>query len=202
MLRGTDKDTFSQFYLTYKSAVLGNAIRFLKCPARAEDITQEIFAKIWQNWRRIRYMKRPDNYIIRTTRNTCLNELKAARIKTKKSLRYIKTLGDCVYDADAKTLAKDLEKITNMVVEKLSGKTRLVCQMVIDGISCKEIALALNKRDPTILCQRQQGLAKVRSNIKLVMRKGLEDDLSKPETNKLVFERKKQKKVLYHIYMY
>lgn len=71
-----DERAFTQLYNAYKNELTQFIVRFVKIPQIAEDISQEVFIKIWQNHTRLQEVDSFKAYLFITARNHTLNILK------------------------------------------------------------------------------------------------------------------------------
>ena len=62
------------FRLHYR-ALCGSALGYVKDTARAEDIVQELFAKLWQERAKLEFKTSPKAYLFTAVRNRCLHAL-------------------------------------------------------------------------------------------------------------------------------
>jgi RNA polymerase sigma-70 factor (ECF subfamily) len=67
------KEALEQLLNTYETRVFRMALTFLKDPARAEDVTQEIFLKLWQALPDYDGRASPGTWLYAIARNTCLS---------------------------------------------------------------------------------------------------------------------------------
>src|SRR5216110_2340930 len=77
-------DALEQLLNRYEMRVFRMALTFLKNPARAEDVTQEIFLKVWRALPDYDGRASPGTWLYTIARNTCLS--------TSRSDSYRKTL--------------------------------------------------------------------------------------------------------------
>jgi len=87
-----DENSFGAVYRHYYPAVHAQVSHLVHSPDLAEDITQEIFLKIWESREKLQGVRSFKSYLFISARNHTLNVLKkAARSETGMSdvLRYI-----------------------------------------------------------------------------------------------------------------
>jgi len=70
-------DAFEQLLNRYEAKVFRMALTFLKDPARAEDVTQEIFLKLWRALPDYDARASPGTWLYTIARNTCLSVSRA-----------------------------------------------------------------------------------------------------------------------------
>jgi len=71
-----DERAFTQLYNTYIAELTGFIVKFVKLPQIAEDISQEVFIKIWQNHAQLQGVDSFKAYLFVAARNHTLNILK------------------------------------------------------------------------------------------------------------------------------
>ncbi len=71
-----DERAFTQLYNAYKDELTQFIARFVKLPQIAEDISQEVFIKIWQNHTQLQGVDSFKAYLFIAARNHTLNILK------------------------------------------------------------------------------------------------------------------------------
>lgn len=72
-----DAAGFNGIYNLYHQTIFNFVIKFVNSEPLAEDLTQEIFVKIWESRHRLREVKSFKAYLFVTARNHALNKLKA-----------------------------------------------------------------------------------------------------------------------------
>lgn len=80
LMKNEDKDAFIQIYNHYRKPLHSFIIRFVKVPAHAEDILQEVFLKLWEIRTRVNPQLGFKAYLYRITRNIVYKFLKKCAI--------------------------------------------------------------------------------------------------------------------------
>jgi RNA polymerase sigma-70 factor (ECF subfamily) len=75
--KGRYADALEQLLDTYESKVFRMALTILKDPGRAEEVTQDIFLKIWQVLPAYDGRASPGTWLYAIARNTCLSAARA-----------------------------------------------------------------------------------------------------------------------------
>ena len=88
-LRDGDSEALDILYLRYASKVRDFAFRLLKDRTDAEDVTHDIFLKIWEQRRGLGAVLSFRGYLFRMTRNAVLDICKHSRIRRKPELRRV-----------------------------------------------------------------------------------------------------------------
>ena len=66
------KSIYKKFLTKNKDQVFSYSVYLLHCLEDAEDITQEVFIKLWENWHSINPQKR-ESWTMRVTHNACID---------------------------------------------------------------------------------------------------------------------------------
>ena len=60
-----------------------SAFRYVNDYEQAEDIVQDVFVKVWQNFDQVRQVKNLKAYLFKAVRNSCMNFLKHIKVRQK-----------------------------------------------------------------------------------------------------------------------
>jgi RNA polymerase sigma-70 factor (ECF subfamily) len=74
-------DALEQLLNRYEANVFRMALTFLRDPARAEEVTQDVFLKIWQALPGYDERASPGTWLYAIARNTCLSALRSDRYR-------------------------------------------------------------------------------------------------------------------------
>ena len=74
-----DLDAFEVLVRTYTDAVYAHALRFFGEPTVAEDVTQEVWLKVYRSLATFDERARFTTWLYRVTRNTCLDTVRAGK---------------------------------------------------------------------------------------------------------------------------
>jgi RNA polymerase sigma-70 factor, ECF subfamily len=178
----TDKDLIQQ-YLKGDSGALEILIaRYLKLiysfvyknvgnPADAEDITQEVFVKVWKNIRKFDQSKNFKPWIFQIAKNSSIDFL-----RKKKSIPFSRFENE----KGQNPLVENIAAAPLNIIEKLSDKRTLSAAMqsltdkeqkIInlrhnDGLSFKEIAETFQESINTVKSRYRRTLVNLKKNIK------------------------------------
>jgi RNA polymerase sigma-70 factor (ECF subfamily) len=153
-------------YDSYGGVVYGVALKILKHPQEAEDLTQEIFLELWRNPifnPKHRYFLR---YSIAMTRSRAIDKLRSRR----RTLSFLQRWGQTVISIDSSlstpfqqvALTERAERVREALAQ-LSEKQRQVIEMSYDkGLSQVKIARQLNTPLGTVKSRTRQGLLKLK----------------------------------------
>jgi RNA polymerase sigma-70 factor (family 1) len=143
-LQGGDSDAFLELYNHYHSPLYHYVLRFVKSPAIAEDILQDVFLKIWE----IRTRINPDlsfkAYLYRICRNSVFKLLKKIAIDENLRLQVMEQLAQSVSDADLKIRWQQYEQILQAAIGRLSPQRQKVFKLCREeGKTYDEVAAEL-----------------------------------------------------------
>lgn len=79
-----DPAVMEEVFQKYKTSLFNISYRYTGNTANAEDLTQEIFIKIFQNIRKLRKTGAFEGWLYRIAVNTCLNFIRSSRLKKEK----------------------------------------------------------------------------------------------------------------------
>lgn len=150
----------------YEKRIFGFLIQYVKIPEEAEDMTQEILIKLWQNKERISSIDDQEAYILAMTRNYVRDHFK----KMSRERIYLQEVVDHlpVQDDSAFTIIKRKELETNIeaVILELPPRQQEVYHLFYkQGKSMVEIAKELKISPHTVKNHRAQALKFIQSRI-------------------------------------
>ncbi|MCU0443413.1 MAG: sigma-70 family RNA polymerase sigma factor [Microscillaceae bacterium] len=102
----------------------------------ANDATQEVFMKVWENLATFRDESSMGTWIYRIASNTCLMYLR--KETNKKELR-LNELPDVLSESDANEIEDKLKKMYNCI-SQLEPSNKLIIMMVLENLSYQDIA--------------------------------------------------------------
>ena len=76
MLSGSDQQAFTELYNRYHTGIYNYQSAFIKIPSLAEDLTEELFMKIWEARHRLEIHTSFASYIYRVSRNVAIDSIK------------------------------------------------------------------------------------------------------------------------------
>lgn len=167
-LRGND-NAFELLLNRYLKSIYNFTYRLTKDPSAADDLTQEVFLKVWKNLKRFDQSKKFKVWLFSIARNTTYDYF-----KKKKTIPFVffedgEGSNKMDYLADDKILPNellikaDLANNLNKFLKKIPEKYRIVLIMHYkDDFSLKEIAEILKKSYNTVKSQHQRGLRMLR----------------------------------------
>jgi RNA polymerase sigma-70 factor (ECF subfamily) len=102
-----DKHAFEALVKRHQIRVLNLIYRFIGYKAKAEDLAQEVFIRVWGAAGRYKPTAKFNTWIYRITANLCLNELKSAR---RRNLFFFSSSGGKGDSSDDQYLEQNADK--------------------------------------------------------------------------------------------
>ncbi len=128
-----DEDAFVIVYKQYKFQIRNLVLKFVKSPDLAEDITQEVFIKVWENKERLSEIVSIKAYIFTMARNHTINVLKRAAGQEIAKSEIIKHYQrQSTASTDDQMLSQEYKLQLNKILEALPVQTRNIF------VLCKE----------------------------------------------------------------
>lgn len=127
MLSGDDQQAFTELYNRYHTGIYNYQSAFVKIPSIAEDLTQEVFLKIWEARRRMEIHTSFTAYIFRISRNVAIDSIK--KISADRQLRnevMHNMQSSFPENGISKLQAKEVHSLYNQAVDSLSRQRKAV----------------------------------------------------------------------------
>ncbi|MFH1001058.1 MAG: RNA polymerase sigma-70 factor, partial [Bacteroidota bacterium] len=139
-----DEHAFEVMFFAFYKSLCNYAFRFVDEIETAEEVTQDIFVKLWEKRSTIEIESSLKNYLFRSVKNQCLNILQHNKIKKKYSEKLIEISNQAIDSTQyflEPELANKIEKAISLMPEKRKEVFRLSRE---EGLKYKEIAEKLN----------------------------------------------------------
>lgn len=154
---------FEIIYNLYHYTIYGFAYYYLGNQQDAEDIASETFVKLWNLRNNFQTMENILAFLRITTRNACLDFLKAKKRNVERTSEliymqeqdYIESFND--FDIKGEVL-----RYVHREIENLPKKSRRVMQLALNGYKNAEIARQLNVCIQTVMNQKTSALKSIR----------------------------------------
>lgn len=148
-------DMFNRLIDMYANRLISFCYSFCKSREEAEELSQDVFIKIWQNRKVLNENKNIDNYIYTIARNKCLNHLKSAGNQYKIKKIFVE---EDLYQTDPSPLNdiifNEYFSIAREAVDQLPERCKEVYILSrIDGLKNSDIAQRLGISINTVRVQ-------------------------------------------------
>ncbi len=163
-LKGDD-DALKLLILRYLKLIFNFVRQYVNDFHLAEDITQDVFVKVWKNLGKFDQTKSFKNWIFKIAKNTVFDFLKKKKIlsfsmfEEQEDQNLVKNLVDPELLPDELLRRKDLKKIVETALEKLDAPYRAVIFLYYqNGFNFREIADILEESIDTIKSRHRRAL--------------------------------------------
>lgn len=144
-----DQRAFSEFVRRQWNTLYSHALAYLKSTQRAEEVTQDIFLKIWVNRDKLAEVRSLENYLFIVARNQIVNE-------TRRRIQSLygqpeEAIASTALTPDLQTEYKESYRLLLQGIELLPEKRRRVFKMSrLEGMSNEQIAAELDLHKDTV----------------------------------------------------
>ncbi|MGL5787146.1 MAG: RNA polymerase sigma-70 factor [Bacteroidales bacterium] len=148
MTRG-DSRAFDQLYLHYYPVVYRFIFGFIKSEKDTEDLSQDIFYKIWTNQSRFEHLESIKPYLFKMAKNAVFAHYNKEQIHSRALMTIKET--DSQYSLEPEFYARELETMIDQALSTMSERRQQIFKMSRhEGLSNEEIALRLKISKRTV----------------------------------------------------
>ncbi|WP_316841344.1 RNA polymerase sigma-70 factor [Pedobacter gandavensis] len=139
-----EETAFSELYDRYSDAISAHIRKFVNSSDLAEDLTQEVFIKVWQCKSRLDEVRSIKAYLFIMARNHTINSLKKAMRSDVAMAEVINSFVEQRNDTEEELLSKEYLEYLEKALSDLPYRTREVFRLCRqEGKSYDEVAFAL-----------------------------------------------------------
>jgi RNA polymerase sigma-70 factor (family 1) len=162
-IRAGDLDAFEALYRAYWERLYAFAFRYLRTKEDAEDITQEVFFRIWRGRSHWVPAGAVRNYLYLAVRNAARDRLERAGVARRWRVGQWETVSEVQSSLEEADLLAAVERALTELPSKRAG----VCKLrLIDQLSYAQIAERLGISEKTVETQLARGLRFLRERIR------------------------------------
>lgn len=158
-----NEQAFTQLFDRYKNDIYAHALHFTQSVFVAEEITQDVFLKLWLNKESLTGINNLQAWLYTITKNACFNQLKkiAREHRLKNSLAQEGEQMD--ETAETYLAVKEQQNLLQQAVDQLSAKQKLIFKLNREGgMKNAEIAEQLNISPNTVKTHMVSALRSIR----------------------------------------
>ncbi|WP_300596144.1 sigma-70 family RNA polymerase sigma factor [Niabella sp.] len=148
-----NETAFSRFFNLHRDKVYGYLLSFVKLHEIAEELTLDVFFKIWQKKETLQVVHEPQAYLFTISKNKALDFLKTASRHAQVQqwiAEQIRTVQQGIATANAAQQLEHKELLT-LVLNELSPQRRVILTLSrVEGLTHDEIARRLNISRSTV----------------------------------------------------
>ena len=164
--------SFSELYLIYYPKLVRFAKEFVMSEEDAENITQDVFADLWEKRESMDHIENINAYLFRLVRNRCLDYLKH-KVFEQKYVENVQASFEVELNLKMQSLDRfdvldiyegnEMEKLVREAINSLPKKSRAIFLLSrMEGLKYREISERLGISVNTVECQMGIALKKLR----------------------------------------
>lgn len=163
-----NQDAFRFLFLSYFPKVKAFITHLLKDEPLAEDLSQDIFVKLWENRDSLGLIQSFDAYVYRMAKNSVINQIKRDSYGDKYSKEeYLRVEH---VSMEEEIFAKEIQLLVELTVNKMPEQRKKIYRMSrVEGLKNDEIADKLNLSKKTIENHLNLALKEIRKTISLFL---------------------------------
>lgn len=167
-----DGEAFEKIYYIYVERVYYFALRYLRNSSDAEEMTQEVFTKIWESRKNINVDLSFSGYLLTTTKNTIFNDHRK-KVNHQAYCEYIfRYLQKTAKNVEDEVIYNDLMNLLNKTINELPQKRQEIFKMSrFHGMAYKEISEKLSISEKTIETHIRLAIRDIKSVIEPLLEK-------------------------------
>lgn len=165
-----DQPAFTEFVRRRWNTIYSHCLAYLRSAQRAEEVTQDIFLKVWLNREKLGEARSPEDYLFILARNHLVNETRKRidQLYGQPSAAEVST----TLTPDLQTEYRESYRLLLKGIELLPEKRRLVFKMSrLEGMSNERISAELGMHKDTVY----QYIAKALIFLKTYLREHSDD---------------------------
>jgi RNA polymerase sigma-70 factor (ECF subfamily) len=163
-LRDGNHKAFEQVFIVYYNKIKTFIFGYLKSEIDAEELTEDIFVKLWINRISIDVNKSFSSYMHTIARNSALNFLKHKHIQESYQANYDQLA--LTHTPEETLIANETVLLIEMAVEKMPEQRKKIYQLSRNqGLKNEEIAHLLNTTKRNVESQLSLALKDIRKAI-------------------------------------
>jgi RNA polymerase sigma-70 factor (ECF subfamily) len=157
-----DRKAFALLFDRYHASVARFAFRFVGDPARAEELTQDIFVKLYRNAKAYKPTAQFKTFLFRVATNHCLNEVRRGEYRvahtstspqedTEEGGGGVEVAGPEGERPDAAVAGRELERAVGEALKGMTERERAAFTMCrFEGMAYRDIADALEASEAAV----------------------------------------------------
>ena len=162
-----EKTAFTVVFTKYYTDLVMFAYTILKNKDISEEITQEVFVKLWYNRKSLEISSSLRSFLLKSTKNKCIDWLRHQKIHNKYA--EIQLNNNLLFHNETENylLYSELENILNKSIRELPEKiNEAYCLNRFEGLTYQEIAEKLNVSVRTVEVRVSKALNLLRDKLK------------------------------------
>lgn len=156
-LNARQHEAFKQLFKDYYQDLAYFSAKILKDSIVAEDITQEVFIRLWEKENHFDNLLSLKSYLYLSARNACINYLKHHRIVTEfENSLSEETSEESTWNT---IVESEIISILSEYIHQLPLEYAKIMDLVMQGYNSTEISTLTGASSSTVRSQKQRGIA-------------------------------------------
>lgn len=167
LIAGGDEMAFSELFRRYDKRIYPFVLKMIRTPALAEEITHEIFIKIWRHRDKLPAIDQPEAYILTIAARHTLDQIKKRLNETRMLQRLVASKEQSHNDTEEKLLLRDRAALIQQAVDQLPPQQKSVYELSrLEGMNYEQIAQQLQISPNTVRNHLVKALRSIRDYMK------------------------------------
>ena len=165
-LAGGDESALREAYHTYAPAVFGLAARILANPTLAEEVTQDVFVRLWQEPARFDPDRAPLRaYLLQMTHSRAVDRVHAEDSRLRRHAEaQLQPVAPAAEDPERAMVETEEARAVRRALHELPDDQRRAIELAyFDGLSYRAVATALGESEGTVKYRIRAGMQKIRA---------------------------------------
>lgn len=146
-----DEQAFDLFYQQNSLQIYRKILRMVKIEAIAEELTQEVFVKLWEKRGLIDAGQSLRSYLYRIARNLIMDFYRKAARDEKLKATLINTVTAAYNPTEEKLYRKEARSVLQEAIRQLPPRQKLIFNLCkIEGKTYKDVSIALGISTATV----------------------------------------------------
>ncbi|MCM1504390.1 MAG: RNA polymerase sigma-70 factor [Muribaculum sp.] len=164
-----DTGALGVLYMEYAPKVRDFAFRFVQNREEADDITHDVFFKIWELRKSLSGISSIKAYLFRMTKNAILNNFRQKQIQDKYCDDIRNNISEESDDTDSAVTTADLLEMIELAIDRMPEQRRKVfCMSRYENMTYEQIAQKLDISPKTVQYHISAALAELRKVVHVI----------------------------------
>lgn len=156
-MRRGNKSAFDQLFKLYYKTCVAFAMHFIDYKDDAEDVVQEVFAKLWVQWDKVELIDSMKDYLFISVRNNCLTYLRDRERLTGQMQEF-----PSEEEVTSHLIEEETNRLLLQAIGMLPARSAEVIILGLQGKKLEEIAQQMGISIHTVKTLKYDGIQKLK----------------------------------------
>jgi RNA polymerase sigma-70 factor (ECF subfamily) len=162
-----DEKSLELLIKKYLKPIYSFSFNLLRDQQDAQDLTQEIFLKMWKNLKNFDENQNFKSWLFKIAKNSCIDFIRKKKKFLVYNLETIENLPDLQLLLKEEAENKDLLEKIKIEIEKLSRKSKEILNLYYNfGFNFREIAQISGESINTVKSRHKRAIEKIKNSLK------------------------------------